>query len=74
MFEKIINEIKSLNPNLIFNKVDHPMGGSYVDVVGGKSVPLKAILILPEGWWFKEDRDNVITDGGDWSLHLVPLP
>ena len=74
MFEKIINELENLNPTLKFNLVNHPMGGNYVDVRGGKSVPLKAILRLPEGWWFKEGRDNFITDGGEWSLHLVPLP
>lgn len=73
MFEKIVKELEKLNPNLGFTLVSHPIGGTYVDVRGGKSVSLKALLRLPEGWKFKEGSDHMITNGDEWSLHLVPI-
>lgn len=73
MFEKIVSEVKKLNPNLIFDLVNMPMGEVHLDIRGGASVPLKAILNLPEGWAFKKECENYITNGRV-DLHIVPLP
>lgn len=73
MFKKFVDEVKKLNPNFIFDLVNMPMGEVYLDIRGGASVPLKAILKLPEGWNFKKGCDNYVSDGRV-DLHIVPLP
>lgn len=73
MFEKIVKELANLNPNLNFNLVNTPMGEVHLDIRGGASVPLKAILKLPPNWDFKQGGDQFITNGRV-DLHLVPLP
>ena len=73
MFEKIVSEVKKLNPNLNFELVNTPMGEVHLDIRGGASVPLKAILKLPPNWDFKQGGDQFITNGRV-DLHIVPLP
>ena len=73
MFKKLVNELGRLNPNLIFNLVNMPMGEVHLDIRGGASVPLKAILKLPPNWDFKQGGDQFITNGRV-DLHIVPLP
>jgi len=73
MFEKIVKELEKLNPNLNFELVNTPMGEVHLDIRGGASVPLKAILKLPEGWNFKKGCDHFVSNGSV-DLHIVPLP